>query len=176
MHRDLADRQNSRTFCRLGRRKRALGAPAIEIKIGWIELRNPLAAVRLAQLERNFVELVAKVLDGRASLVASGILAFKLDLFWRLLPEIHDRQAPAECLVAADLQFGLVILGQILADRLEVADEILKRRIFADIDEILDASRHEFALRRFGQSVTTQVRHATGTKTRFAQEATPIRT
>jgi hypothetical protein len=35
---------------------------------------------------------------------------------------------------------------QIVADRLEIADEVVERGIFADVDEILDASRHRVRL------------------------------
>ena len=59
-----------------------------------------------------------------------------------MVAEIGDRQPPAEDFVAADLQLGLMIRRQIVADRLEIADEIVERGIFADVDEILDASRH----------------------------------
>ena len=35
-----------------------------------------------------------------------------------------------------------VVLILIVADGLEVTDEVVERGIFADVDEILDASRH----------------------------------
>ena len=36
----------------------------------------------------------------------------------------------------------LVLGRKIVADRLQIADQVVERGIFADVDEILDASRH----------------------------------
>ena len=57
-------------------------------------------------------------------------------------PAELDPQSVTEHVVAADLQFGLVFGRQIVADRLQVADQVVERGILADVDEILDASRH----------------------------------
>ena len=100
------------------------------------------SVVRLAKLERHLVEFAAQLFDARAILIASAIFGFDLDLFGRLLAEITDGQASPEDLVAADLELGLVFGRKIVADRLEVTDQVVERGELADVDEVLDASRH----------------------------------
>src|SRR5690242_18866708 len=107
------------------------------------ETRRPgLAVVRLAELVGDLVELAAKLLDIVAVRPAARIFRFQLDLLGGLLAKIADRQPPAEHVVAADLHFGLVIGRKIVADRLQVADQVVERGVLANVDEVLDASRH----------------------------------
>src|SRR4029079_19633858 len=100
----------------------------------------------LAHLERHLVELAPQILDARAVRISGGIFVLELRLLGRLLSEIGHRQAAAEHFVAADLELGLVLRRQIVADRLKIADEVVERGIFADVDEVFDASRHGKAL------------------------------
>src|SRR5438270_6346038 len=109
---------------------------------GWFAASRAraLSLLRLPLPERNVVQLAAQLLDPR--LLVRRIFRLELDLVGRLLAEIGDRQPAPEHLVAADLQLGLVFRRQIVPDRLQVPDEVVERGVFADVDEVLNASRH----------------------------------
>ncbi len=128
---------------RCARRARA-ARPALSnfgIAIGWSAGADPSAALRPAELVRHFVELAPQLLD-RGVVHAARIFALERRLLGRLLAQIGDRQAPSEHLVAADIELGLATVGEVVADRLEIADQVVERGVLADVDEILDASRH----------------------------------
>src|SRR5690348_423512 len=97
-----------------------------------------LAVVPLAELERHLVELAPQLLDARRVLIVAAIFRLELDFLRRLLAKIADRQPATEHVVAADLELGLVLGRKIVADGLEVADQVIERGVLADVDEILD--------------------------------------